>query len=366
MVMNGIGGQCMPIPLHRVHLECNLVSGPVTIGIVPSLPVDRVDLLLGNDLAGMKMVASPVVKERPQEVRETGQWQETVPCSFPECGMNQAKIKPAPPEETQLALQADEACLSETFFGKLEVPRNELNGFSLAEAQRADPALRELPQAAQSESEAEGVPNCYYLKNEVLMRKWSSPHRPESKEWTVVHQLVVLQRYRREILRMAHGIAMAVQVSIRKTKARIRQQFHWPKLHKDVVEYCRSCHMCQVEGKPQPTVKTAPLSPALVFGGPSSRGLVNCKGPPPRTKGDRQAHGCQRVRQKRGKRDQEGRLKEGREESQMATPTVRSANPEIFEKLDATSSYVIADNRSTPPELQTAFTATCRDKESPQ
>ena len=41
--------------LHRVFLKSDLVSGPVTVRIWPTLPVEGVSLLLGNDLAGERL-----------------------------------------------------------------------------------------------------------------------------------------------------------------------------------------------------------------------------------------------------------------------------------------------------------------------
>ena len=44
----------MPVPWHRVHLKCDLVTGTVVVGVVPSLPMESVSFLLGNDVAGAK------------------------------------------------------------------------------------------------------------------------------------------------------------------------------------------------------------------------------------------------------------------------------------------------------------------------
>ena len=41
------------------------MSGPVNVGLGSSLPFDGVQLLLGNDLAGDKVVVNPVVTEGP-------------------------------------------------------------------------------------------------------------------------------------------------------------------------------------------------------------------------------------------------------------------------------------------------------------
>jgi hypothetical protein len=49
------------IPLHYVYMSSRFVSGPVKVGIKPSLPFKGVNLLLGNDLAGDKVVTDPIL-----------------------------------------------------------------------------------------------------------------------------------------------------------------------------------------------------------------------------------------------------------------------------------------------------------------
>lgn len=60
--------------------------------------------------------------------------------------------------------------------------------------------------------------------------------------------------------------------------------FYWPQLHRDVSKFCRTSHVCQVVGKPQPAIKPSPLIPIPAFEEPFSRVLVDCVGPLPRTK----------------------------------------------------------------------------------
>lgn len=45
------------VPLHIMCLKSDLITGPVTVGVRPTLPVPGVSLLLGNDLAGGKVVS---------------------------------------------------------------------------------------------------------------------------------------------------------------------------------------------------------------------------------------------------------------------------------------------------------------------
>ena len=52
-------------PLHQVYISSSHVNGPVTVGITSSLPIDGIDFLLGNDLAGGKVAANSLVTEMP-------------------------------------------------------------------------------------------------------------------------------------------------------------------------------------------------------------------------------------------------------------------------------------------------------------
>ena len=50
------------------------------------------------------------------------------------------------------------------------------------------------------------------------------------------------------------------------------------------MRYCRSCHVCQLVGKPNQVVPPAPLHPIPVIGEPFDRVIVDCVDPLPRTK----------------------------------------------------------------------------------
>ena len=57
----GIEGDCVIIPLHKVNLVSGLVAGSVLLGTRPTSPINEVSLLLVNDLAGGNVVADPKV-----------------------------------------------------------------------------------------------------------------------------------------------------------------------------------------------------------------------------------------------------------------------------------------------------------------
>ena len=65
VLLQGVELGVFNVPLHKVFLKSTLVNGPVSLGVRPSLPVQGVDLILGIDLAGGKVVASPHVSQAP-------------------------------------------------------------------------------------------------------------------------------------------------------------------------------------------------------------------------------------------------------------------------------------------------------------
>jgi len=56
----------MSEPLHKIILKCNLVNGSMVVGVRPSYLVQGITVLLGNDLAGERVIESPRVSEELQ------------------------------------------------------------------------------------------------------------------------------------------------------------------------------------------------------------------------------------------------------------------------------------------------------------
>ena len=52
ILAQSIEGRYVNVPLHKVFLKSGFVSGLVTVGLRPTIPVEGIALLLGNDLAG--------------------------------------------------------------------------------------------------------------------------------------------------------------------------------------------------------------------------------------------------------------------------------------------------------------------------
>ena len=116
------------------------------------------------------------------------------------------------------------------------------------------------------------------------MRRWRPPDAQCNEEWRVVNQVVVPKQLRGEVLWLAHEGPLAGHLGINKTQQRILQHFYWPGLRTDVVTFCKSCHVCQMTGKPNQTTQVTPLVPIPVMDEPFSRVILDCVGPLPRTR----------------------------------------------------------------------------------
>ena len=307
VLVEGVDLQYINVPLHNVNLKSDIVSGPVTVGIRPSFPVKGISMLLGNDLAGTKVVPDPIVSKQPcliEEVEEDSK-------IYPACAVTRAMSKKLLDEDqnTQnFEIDTDEQSgLEGTFLARLneeesneskDVPsvnedkkghdKDPLTRDKLIVEQKRDPVLVELCSQSLSQQEAEKVPVCFYMKDGVLMRKWRPPDVGVEEEWKVVHQIVVPKVYRQEVISIAHDHPMSGHLGVTKTYNRILNHFYWPQLRKDVAEYCKSCHTCQMVGKPNQKPPVATLHPIPAFDEPFSRVIIDCVGPLPKTRSGNQ------------------------------------------------------------------------------
>ncbi|KAJ8040905.1 hypothetical protein HOLleu_15350 [Holothuria leucospilota] len=379
------GVECgfISVPLHKINLKSDLVSGSVIVGVRPTLPVKGVSLLLGNDLAGGKVVANAILTDKPCDYNNTEQLEKEFPNLFPACavtrGMSQKlamddKLKhpPSKSEDTvpksrtnresckddnlKHPLSKNEGMISENKDDKLNhppskteelVPKNgttlpkeesesgkdpsksihesEDSWYDLSQSfmtnlndsqdcespgpthsegveqekskmsdtlqreqlsvqQQHDEELQPLIACALTEDESKDVPVCFYFKNNIVMRKWRPPDALLDEEWRIYHQIVVPRTYRREILSIAHEMPFAGHLGVNKTYHRILNHFYWPKLRSDVAKFCKTCHSCQMVGKPNQNIPAAPLKQIPAFEEPFRRVIIDCVGPLPKSR----------------------------------------------------------------------------------
>ena len=102
------------VPLHNIQLKFELITGPVTVGVRPSLPFPCVDLLQGNDLAGDKVVVNSLVTDTPLTDSVPDSHEQEFSDLYPSCVVTRAMAK-----EAALDSSNNEVDLSETMFGQI-------------------------------------------------------------------------------------------------------------------------------------------------------------------------------------------------------------------------------------------------------
>ena len=206
VLISGVEMGVLEVPLHEVNIKSSLINGNIVIGMRPSLPVEGISLILGNDLAGEKVMVDPRVVEKPRDDENTERLAEKFPGIFPASVVTRSmKAK----KEAIKEQGKEEIGLSGTFLENIDVKFEERN------KEKADKALmrnesrnvkENIPEKQESESksvisrqnliveqskdkelldlfkialtpvEADKVSVGYLIKDNILMRKWSS-HR---------------------------------------------------------------------------------------------------------------------------------------------------------------------------------------------
>lgn len=304
-IVKGIGLSYVPAPLHNVYVESNLACGVFQVAVRDKFPIDGVDFIMGNDIAGGKVYPCPEVVNMPISDSERDVLAKQHPEVFSVSVLTRSQAK-------KLALNNDvdlcDSVLAPVFggdgapssdhtwdFSKVKTSNKEpvtvtlpsppLTSEALIEAQKSDLTLSKCFSALDNPEEHQ-----FFLEKGVLMRKWvpRSGNHTGSTEWCTVFQIVIPKDYRQHVLSLAHEHLWSGHLGINKTYNRVLQHFFWPGLKSDVVRYCKTCSTCQAVGKPNQVVPPAPLRPIPAVGEPFEHVIIDCVGPLPKTKSGNQ------------------------------------------------------------------------------
>ena len=206
VLISGVEMGILEVPLHEVNIKSSLINGNIVIGMRPSLPVEGISLILGNDLAGEKVMVDPRVVEKPRDDERTEWLAEKFPGIFPASVVTRSMkakkeaIKEQGKEEIGLSgtflenidvkfeernkEKADKALMrNESWNVKENIPEKQesesksvISRQNLIVEQSKDKELLDLFKIALTPVEAEKVSVGYLIKDNILMRKWSS-HR---------------------------------------------------------------------------------------------------------------------------------------------------------------------------------------------
>ena len=97
VLIQGVECGFVKVPLHNIYL----VNGPVAVGIRQTLHFKGVHLLLGNDLAGDKVVVNPLITDTPCIDQSPDPIEQELPDLYPSCAVTRAMAKKAMLTENQ-------------------------------------------------------------------------------------------------------------------------------------------------------------------------------------------------------------------------------------------------------------------------
>ena len=103
-----------------------------------------------------------------------------------------------------------------------------LSTSNLINEQKNDAEIAILIQQAFDEREVTDQAMGYFIKNDILMRKWRPPDVNVDDEWAVRYQIVIPKPYREEVLSLAHETPLSGHLGIDKTYEKIIRHFYWP------------------------------------------------------------------------------------------------------------------------------------------
>ena len=93
VLIHGVELGYISVPMHKVFLQSDLVSGYVTVGFRPTLPVVGVSLLLGNDIAGERVTANPLMSSLPFLFDSSDQVTQDILGLYPACAVTRSMTK---------------------------------------------------------------------------------------------------------------------------------------------------------------------------------------------------------------------------------------------------------------------------------
>ena len=279
VLMRGMEMGLAAVPRHTIVLDCDLVQGVVPVGVCPALPLDEVQMILGNDLAGSAVwagVPPPVVVSRPLisgNPSEDG----LLPDVFPVCAVTRAQSRKMSVPDLHVPESGD--IIREQGVSLPDLPPFVLKE-DWVENQKTDSSLSALWEEVLSAEETREVARGYFVQGDLLVRKWVPCVGDSVGE--PIFQVVVPDGFRGDVLKTAHD--SCGYLGVKKTYDRVLRYFFWPGLKRDVARYVESCHVCQVMGKPSQVIKPAPLSPIPAVSQPFEHLIVDCVGPLPPSK----------------------------------------------------------------------------------
>ena len=163
--IQGIKLGVVSVPLHVVYFSSELLTGQLTVGTTPTLPIKGISLILGNDLAGSKVMPDLQLVSDPTAIMGVNAVESSI---FPACAVTRAAAKRAQEKANETSVivdtgdDADHATPSQTSQMATEdgitEPCPSMKRQQLIQEQRRDVKLSQLTKEAVSESRCPSMP----------------------------------------------------------------------------------------------------------------------------------------------------------------------------------------------------------------
>ena len=189
VVIQGVGGNVVCVPLYQISLDSEIVCGTVIVGVVDSLPMQGISMLLGNDLAGERVVPHPRMVEKLSVSEETEKIEREHPETLLPRVVTRAEAKRTEDPTTKMESEENEiiylsqTCLSheiglnpmlEQTPSSNPNPREKIIDVapvtekSIAVEQKEDDQIAPLFEKSLLEEEPNKVPSEYFIEDDIL------------------------------------------------------------------------------------------------------------------------------------------------------------------------------------------------------
>ncbi|XP_068240074.1 uncharacterized protein [Palaemon carinicauda] len=271
-LIKGVGNEWISCPVVELYFFSDIVAREAKFAVVDTLPIPEVDVVLANDLAQGKVSCNPTVFANPQVLVPKP---ETVLVTTRSGKSTDFEVEHPDLESLFNADSLDHVSNKKSMCSEKVM---NWNRDDLVRVQNEDIEIKNIKIKLK---EGKGVD--YEVGNEVLYKVILPIRKGEGN--LLKHRVIVVpSKFRNGILRKAHDDLFAGHLGITKTFDRVRKNFYWKGLKRDVKKYCKTCHQCQISGKPNMVIPKAPLSPIPSLGEPFEHVVIDVVGPLPRSK----------------------------------------------------------------------------------
>ena len=154
-----------------------------------------------------------------------------------------------------------------------EIVIQEVTPDQIRKAQNEDQSLKVMKARCEAK---ECLKNAsYFIKNNLMYRKFSSPNIERGRLFT---QLIVPQQFRKTVMKLAHESIMAGHLAVKRTIQKVLTEFYWPGISSDIKRFCQSCDICQ-RTVPKGKIIRAPLGKMPRIDVPFKRVATDLIGP---------------------------------------------------------------------------------------